>query len=530
MSMFPFSGACRRLARWLGLAAAALGLAAPALASAGPGAGPAAAERLRIDAVEVVGNRLVGDAEIQALAAGLLGREVGTSELEQLRHDLTRLYLRRGYVNSGVLYRDPAIRDGVLRLRVVEGRITRASVRGAGRLAPEYVLDRLRHGDEVLDLAVLQQRYQLLLDDPLFERIDVAVQPAEVPGEAALEIDLVRARPWSLVAFADNYRNASTGEIERGVRGVLRNLTGYGDAFDARLQFADHGGRASFGWSSPLGARGTRASLHYEDGEARVVEAPLDDADVESSVRSSEIGLEQALVEQLDRRLAFALAYAERRSATTVLGEPFSFTAGEPDGVSRVRVVRFSQEYGQRARESVLALRSVFNFGRGNTLPGGPGDASDLPARHFSYWVGQGQYLWRPAGRPWRLLARVAAQKAQDRLLPIERFGLGGHASVRGYRENTLVRDNGYLAGLELHLRAAPLPGWLDLFVFHDHGVGWNRDGARERLRSLGLGLSCEHRGLRLDLAWAHNVDMRPPSEERRLQDRGLHLAMSYAF
>ena len=53
----------------------------------------------------------------------------------------------------------------------------------------------------------------------------------------------------------------------------------------------------------------------------------------------------------------------------------------------------------------------------------------------------------------WReshLILRASTQLASDALLAMEKFVVGGHATVRGYRENQFVRDNGFAASAEL--------------------------------------------------------------------------------
>ena len=69
------------------------------------------------------------------------------------------------------------------------------------------------------------------------------------------------------------------------------------------------------------------------------------------------------------------------------------------------------------------------------------------------------------------LLARIAEQLTPDSLLPIEQFDVGGVDTVRGYRQNQLVTDNGVLSTLELHVPVARNPGVLELRPFFDIGT-----------------------------------------------------------
>lgn len=480
--------------------------------------------------VAVSGNSRVSDDEIRPLAQGLEGRHVEIAEIETLRHRLTRLYVERGYISSGAVFGDPLLVDGVLNLKIVEGQVGDMRVAGLGGLRRAYLSDRLVESGAPLHLPTLQERYQMLLADPLFERIDLSVQPGLAPGEAVLDVGVVRARPWDLVLFADNHRSASTGEMQAGVLGRVRNLTGLGDAADLQLRAASGGEHLSGGWSVPLGSGATRFSARFETGDARIVEAPLDDADVRSRVRGSEVSFEYDLLNGLDRRAGIGVSYGERSARASLFGAPFSFSPGDDDGLSRVRVWRLSQSFSQRTPSTALALRSIFSAGRSNAVPVAGIDPERLPERDFLHWSGQVHGVWRPVGSPWWLQARVALQKAQDRLAALERFAIGGHATVRGYRENSLVRDNGYAGAIELHWRPDRLPDWLDPFLFHDRGAAWNRNEASAHLRSIGAGVAVASGAFRGELVWSHAIDPRVASAERRLQDRGIHLAVSYAF
>jgi len=490
-----------------------------------------AERRVVLSRIEIEGNTAIPDAELDALGKELLGRSIALHEVESLRHRISKLYIERGYINSGAVYQDPAILDGVLRLRIVEGRITEFEVRGNEGLAASYLVERLYPEDQALNVHALQERYQQLLADPLLSRASVRLAPGRALGQARLLVDVERAKPWQLSAYFNNHRSVSTGEKVVGLAGLVRNLTGYGDVLDAFTQFSQGTHRSGAGWMVPVGARGPRLTMRYEDGNASVVEAPLDSADVESTVHSFDIGLTQVIIDRLDRRFSLGLTHSERRNTTTVFGEPFSFIAGEKSGISRVRALRFSQEFVGRSQGSVVALRSTFNYGRTNTDRDDPNDALQFPSRHFQYWVGQAQYLWRPAERKWRLEARAAAQKAQDRLVPLEQFALGGVGTVRGYRENSLVRDNGHALGVSLlwPLGGAGLEHW-ELGLFHERGSAWNRNEARRQLRSVGLAVGYRAHGLDFDLSWAYRIDPRVSAQRDGWQDRGIHVALSYRY
>jgi len=89
---------------------------------------------------------------------------------------------------------------------------------------------------------------------------------------------------------------------------------------------------------------------------------------------------------------------------------------------------------------------------------------------------------------------RTDLQLADDQLVSMERFAIGGSRSVRGYRENSAVRDNGWISSVEFRI---PLnltlsnSDTLELAPFFDIGGAWNhgRNAKRQTLASAGVGL-----------------------------------------
>ncbi|MEO8280607.1 MAG: POTRA domain-containing protein, partial [Ideonella sp.] len=189
------------------------------------------------------GNTVVSTDDLQALVAPHINHDLSAADLEAMRIGLTRLYVDRGYVNSGLRIKRVDAAAGVIEFDVIEGRLVAVQLTGMERLDDDYVLARLRRPDDgPLNLDQLRERFQLLLDDPLFERMNARLIPGQAPGEAVLAVDVKRARPYEIRLFANNYRPVSIGAASVGVSGLVRNLTGRGDLLEASLQAPAEGG------------------------------------------------------------------------------------------------------------------------------------------------------------------------------------------------------------------------------------------------------------------------------------------------
>ena len=509
---------------------------------------PVGTQTITVQKVSFTGNTVISTGELQALAAPYLGRPISTDDVEALRQTLSRLYVDRGYVNSGVL-RNPnnANNEGAasdtLAFDVIEGRLTAIRLRGMGRLDERYVTRRLsrdlgRDTDGPFNMEVLRERYQLLLTDPLIEHMNSRLMPGEQPGEATLDVDVTLARPYQFTVFANNYRPPSVGANAIGVNASFRNLTSYGDLLEASLHNAPPSGvigRASLAWSLPLGFSGTRFSLALDQGDSAVVEQPAAALGITSQLTSVDAGLSHTLAESLTHKFTLGLNHVRRESRTLLLGTPFSFTANEPEGVTRETLWRFWQDYSYRTPSQVLALRSTFTQGRNNLVDAaGLPTASDSAARSFSIWMGQLQWARQVAANGAQAVARVTVQRSADRLLALDGLSVGGVNSVRGFRENELVRDEGEYINLEFDYPALRNAAGLNvnLIPFLDYGSARNLRGPSSTLSSAGLALRLLYKAFTADLVLAKRLQQpdTTTSAGATLQDAGIHLQVAWKF
>lgn len=527
------------MSRWIWATWLALALATPTtVAHAEPFELPPVNETLAPDdaraaifhRVSLLGNTVIPSAELDAISAPYLGRPISDSEIEALRQELTQHYIKQGFINSGVLLHPEGTRDGSLGFRVIEGRIGNIHIRGLEHLAPEYLAQRFTDRNEVFNLGILQQRMQLLLTDPVVGRLSARVVPGGVRGLADLQVDVTEARRYQLTAFTSNHQPPSTGRILAGIQGELRNLTGWGDALNLTLQSSNGQEGYSVAWQMPVTARGTALNLGSYQSNASVIEEPLNRLDVRSRSEGWELGLSHALIQSITRRLALGVAYTNRASSTTLGGVPFAFSAGAADGRNTVSEWRFYQEYMLRRERESYAFRSTFVGGENNadTASAIPGQ----PHRHYLTWVGQAQAAF-PAFERGQLLVRGSAQWSDGALVPMGQFALGGAATVRGYRENQLVRDRGWTSSVEyrhMFMANAETNFQLTLFPFVDYGEGWNTSQRSDTLSSVGVGIALNYGRMEAELALAHRIAKPAVMTSGALQDDGVHFQIRYRF
>ncbi len=492
--------------------------------------------KIQLNGIEFVGNSAISTEKLQAIAQPFLNKIVMITDLEELRQRISQYYSDQGYVNSGAILPEQQFHNGIIRLQIIEGRLTEVRVKGTEWLAEEYVSDRLQDDkNSPLNINELREKFQQLLLDPLIERMNGNLIPGTVRGQSILDVEVTRARPYQLSLTFDNYRPPSIGSEEGKFSGWVRNLTGLGDIIDGSLVYSRGTLGGSGGFSLPLNASNTRFNFHFDISRAAVIEQPLKEVDIKSEYSGFEFGLVQPLIQSLNRNLSIGMAFNVKENRTTLLGEPFSFSDGAKNGVTKDSVLRFSLDFTERLEHHVFSARSTTSVGVRAFNASWAADKS-TPDSDFLAWLGQVQYAGQLFENAGTLILHGDVQWADDKLLPLERFSLGGRYSVRGYRENEVVRDKGYVLSAEyryplLHNESGGFPGQLTLFPFMDYGAGWNR-GERKQIRylhSVGVGLEWQPvKNISTEIIYAHDLNTSDKKTSYDLQDGGLHWQVTF--
>lgn len=293
------------------------------------------------------------------------------------------------------------------------------------------------------------------------------------------------ANPFRAWLEFNNYQTPTVG-AERGLATVAhQNVTGHGDQFMFTYG-RSHGVNPIIdtSYSLPINSYETTVSAYYRRNAFLVVENPFRSLDLNVDSQVIGLALRQPVYRTVTDEVAMTLSgehlYLKTTSAFDAPGLPSLFIPGSSTtGVATVSALRFSQEYTHRSPSLVFAALSRVSIGL-NVLNATINSGS-LPDSQFVSWLGQAQVVKR-LDDWWdvQLLGRVAAQLANDRLFPLEQMPVGGRFSVRGYRENTLVRDDAVLASFESRfplVRFASGEDRVQFTPFVDFGHAWNAKG-----------------------------------------------------
>ncbi len=479
------------------------------------------------------GNTKFNNQELQQQLKPYLNQPITFAQLIAARTAITQYYTQNNYITSGAFIPTQTIsKNGTVTLQVVEGKVSEININIQGRLNHNYIKSRLKKATTApLNQEKLFSALQLLQLDPNIKTISAELSADIRPDISILDVEVVTANPWQIATISNNGRAPSVGTFRRGVEVGYGNLTGMGESLNTLYTNTDGSDTVEVSYSIPVNSSNGRIKLFYRHRDNEVIESPFERLDIESNSNTYELSFRQPIVETPWQNLSLGLSATKRDSQTSILGTNFPLSEGaDENGETKLSILQFFQDYQLRGDNQVLAFNSQFNVGLGIL------DAtvnSNEPDSRFFYWRGQGQWV-RELGENTLLVLGADVQLSASELVPLERFGLGGYRSVRAYRQDTRLTDNGVLGTLELRLPVPWISGEKRLFQvvpFIDGGVAWNSDGEevdrRNGLAAVGVGLQVslwERVNMRLDYG-IPLVDV--DSQDKTAQEEGFYFSVS---
>lgn len=486
---------------------------------------------INVSEINFTGNTVFTEKELKELTiildaesitiGSIKNQQLSCNQLIEIAQIVANFYQELGYITSGAIAQiPPEIKINPhaqveVKIKVLEGKlevinISKNNSEEEGRLA-NYIRVRLRvKPDKILNVKELLEALQLLQIDPLINSLNAQLTASSEPNKSVLIVNYIPVNSFNPRIGLDNSRPPSIGTFQREIQIRENNLTGLGDSLSIGYRNTDGSNRIDGSYTVPITPDNATIGVLYTWSDSEVIQDPFYDVDldgngpdIESNYNAFDVTFKQLIIRKINNQtyqelnLSLTTSWRETKSFLLDTGFPLSPGADE-SGKTRVFALRFAQEYSQQNPNNVLAFRSEFNLGIdafNSTINEQIIGVEDIPDSNFFSWRGQAQYvkLFAPDTL---FLARSNIQLSSEGLLPIEQFSIGGFGSVRGYRQDLLLTDNGWVASVEFRypiLRAFEGDAVLQIIPFFDYGIGWNSSNIPnpnpQDLASVGVGL-----------------------------------------
>lgn len=402
------------------------------------------------------------------------GSCLGTKGVDLVMRRVQNAIVERGFVTTRVLAAPQDLKTGTLTLTVVPGLIR--SVRFASNDGSTPALwNALSVGSgDLLNLRDIEQSLENLQRVPT-ATVDIQIAPPSEeasgkPGESDLVISWAQRAPYRFNLTLDDAGSQSTGKLQSGATVSLDNLAGLSDLFyfNAGKSVFNGSDRGTESWSAhyslPLGwwQLGANAS-QYEYRQA--VAGAYETYQYSGSSRNAELRL---------TRMLFRNAHAKTSMHTRGwYRESDNFIDDTEIEVQRRRMSGWELGVTHRQFVGKATLDANLSYRRGT----GAFNALQAPEEGFDEGTARGKVvtadmqLTMPLQWGKQVVRYTGSWRAQwnrSRLVPQDRFSIGGRYTVRGFDgEMSLTGERGWLLRNEL---ALAMGGGVESFLAVDHG------------------------------------------------------------
>ena len=446
-----------------------------------------------------------------------MGGKLTVDQMHILAARLTRTLRDQGFQFHKVIVPTQELKNGVLYLRVIEGRVGLIDVRNNQRYSNELLERPL---EKYLNQAIFQPDIENtigLLNTFPGLRVFSYYSRGLNTGEANINVSVTNEDSYDAVLSTDNHGTESTGLYRQLLSFTLLNPT----------NSADQLGLTILGSGSPTNT--AYAALSYQ----RPFKSARHNMQMFASTNVFDVGGDFESLEITGESTSYKFAYLNKYKTLNRSQANFSFTyqSSESDIYTRLRDEALVQsnfdstEANQTAsllwNTHAFSAKRGFSYGVDSSLSFGQweietkaisGDAeiSDRQSQPDYTLLSFNPWLRLRLGKPntWSgfdFQWKTRAQYAEEKVPSIERMGVSGANSVRSIRPGYYSGDRVVLSTMEWRWLASP---YVQPSFFIDAAYAEQLDDQAEvnsRLSLMGSGIAMKlmYKNMFLDLSWA---------------------------
>ncbi len=445
----------------------------PVRAETEPTTAPAAATRslvvveskMLVKRYDVQGNSQFKTAEIDAILAPFTGEIGNLAELRNAALALQAAYHKAGYLITQVVLPEQEVEDGVIILKVIEGRLAEVSVTGNQRLERNTILNSLPvlETGKALDLHQLHAGLLLANENPS-RRLAVNFRPDKTPGEVIAQVRVQEADAHKFMATLNDTGSDSTGNLRLSLAWQNTNVMQKDHVSTLQYTLApdDLSAVSVFGggYRIPFYRQGFMLDLvaAYSDVSSGSVGTPSGTLDFTG--RGRVIGAQftrlMPTLLNVQQRLSLSLYQRQYRNECTIDSTAGTCGGSGEDVTTQPLAISYSGQWHRPGSQIGYSLSASANIPGGNN-----GSSADFDLASGRRGADNRYLIWRMDAnlnqqlpKDWQLRASIEGQWINEALVSGEQFGIGGVDSVRGFDERGVTGERGWRAGIDYRRRS----------------------------------------------------------------------------
>ena len=478
----------------------------------------ASEQHFAVQEFRVIGNSVLTNRDIEGVLYPLLGADKTIKDIESARTALETLYHDKGYGTVFVDIPPQTVADGLVRLRVTEGRVEREQIAGARYFPERDVIAALPAAKPgaVLQLSKLQEELAAVNTQTPDRSVVPVLKAGSAPGTVDLSLQVNDHLPLHGSLELNNQASLDTRSLRTIASVSYGDLFGRFDTLSLQYQFTPQ----QFDQVRVFAANylfhplesGLQPSLQYINSDSNVAAVGTLGVLGTGEITGFRLAYPFVTAPQSNQSVTFGVDYKHFRNlinenATTADDTPITY-------------LNLSLAYAGFWRSTWLntTLSMSANAGPRGAVNNQSAFANDRFKGQDNYFYVRGDLGFEvklPAD--FRLRVRAAGQAAAEPLITNENFSIAGVDGVRGYLESEVLGDQGLKETLQVisptwHRQDRMLG---DAFAFFDAGRTWVIDslacepsGTGLHLRSVGGGFDfLPGQKITGSLTWARALD-----------------------
>jgi len=473
--------------------------------------GPSTQQPSQFDLLELrlKGSTLLDKKQLERTIYPFLGPKRSIDNVEAARAAIEELYRVKGYQTVSVDIPEQDVKNGVVYLQVVEGKISKLRVKDSRYFdqgAIKAKVPELAEGN-VPNLPKMQAQLTALAGESQDRAVVPVLRAGETPGTMEVDLKVKDELPLHGKVEVNSHNSANTSRLRTLVSMRYDNL-----------------------WQKMHSASFMYQTSPENPDEVEVIVGsyvmPVFDSDKKlalyavSSSSTSQIASAGALSvigsgDIYGARLITPLKSWQDYNHSVTIGFDYKdfkedlALIGADSLKTPISYLPFMAQYSGNVQDQESQLS--FNVGVNFAIRGLGSNEQQFADKRF---LARSNFIYLTGGidyrhdLPWgmEVAGRVNGQISDSPLISNEQFSMGGFQSVRGYLETHALADDGVTASLEWYSPRLAPNDWDDLdklraLVFLDAGKGWVVDALpgnadEMALASTGVGLRFE--------AWRH--------------------------
>jgi hemolysin activation/secretion protein len=441
---------------------------------------PPGADQIRfvLNKVEIDGATVYTPEQLRQFYQSYLGTEISLLTVYQIAEAIGAKYGEDGYILSLAAVPAQRIRDGVVRIQVIEGYVDKIVVEGDAikdsdrikRIAEKITTFRPLKNDQL-------ERYLLLINDIPGVSARGVLKPSATPGASDLVLVGERKR-FDGYTSADNRGTRYVGPYQFQLGGSANGVLGLNESTGLRGIITSQTNElkmVDFDHDEPVSDEGTRVKLQLQASEVEPG-FTLASQGITSSQYYGAFGGTHPIIRSRTENWSVRSRF-DMRNVTVE-----QFDGAQLVSKDRIRAFRVATSYDIVDTAVGAPAVSLFGMevGQGvNLFDATPTGSPNLsrPDGHsqFTKLNFEGQRL-QTLGGGFNLLVAAIGQYSFSGLLASEEFAFGGAQYGRGFDPAELVGDQGLAAKAELQWGQSLGDSFLrdyQFYIFFDAGAVW---------------------------------------------------------